>query len=343
MWLRSDNAAGVDPEILATLHACNDGDAQPYGNDDFSRQLDDRFSSFFRTTVKAFAVSSGTAANALALASIAGPFDFVLCHQNAHAFLTECGATEFFSGGARFLPVSGSDGRIDEKAMAALLVGMDVSRGNSYQPKALTVTQLTEAGTAYRLETLQSIGAIARRFELRLHMDGARLANALAFLEVQPDAMTWRAGVDVLSFGATKNGTMYADAVVFFDPILADHFKQRLKRSGHDLSKTRFLAVQLLRYLERDLWLRNARHANAVARELAELLKQVSGAEILHPVEGNIVFVALPDSAVRALDATGIRLRSKGRLPNGHEWFRLVPSYRTNPADLRAIGNALGL
>lgn len=343
MWLRSDNAAGTDPEILAAMQACNEGVAMPYGDDDLSRQLDARFSAVFGKPVKAFAVSSGTAANALALASVAGPFDLVVCHRDAHAFGSECGATEFFSGGARFIPVPGPNGRIDANAAAALLHGMDLHRGNSYRPAALTVTQLSEAGTAYRPESLQALGATGRRHGLRMHMDGARFANALAFLDARPDELTWRAGVDVLSFGATKNGTMYADAVVFFDPALAEHFKRRLKRSGHELSKARFLAAQLLRYLEGDLWLRNARHANAVARQLAALLARVKGAEILHPVEGNIVFAALPDEAVHALAAAGIRLRSKGRLPDGRESFRLVPSFRTDPAEVRAIAAPLGL
>lgn len=342
MWLRSDNSAGVDPDILEFMRANNEGDAQPYGDDDLSKSLDERFSAFFGTPVRVFPVASGTAANALSLSAIAGPFDLIFCHDDAHAFMTECGATEFFTGGARFHPVHGADGRIDAKAVGSAVRGIDVSRGNSYRPGALTVTQLTEAGTAYRLEAIQALGALAKETGLRFHMDGARLPNALAFLGLAPDQMTWRAGVDVLSFGATKNGTLSADAVIFFDPALAAGFKRRIKRAGHDLSKSRFLAAQLLRYIEGGLWLRNARHANARAAELAAILQKVPGAKLLYPVEGNILFMSLPDRAVRTLEKAGIRLRSKGRTPEGDEWFRIVPSYRTAPAEVRAFGAALG-
>lgn len=343
MWLRSDNAAGTDPRILAALQDCNQDVAAPYGDDELSARLDARFSELFERQVKVFAVPSGTAANALALASIAGPFDLVACHVNGHPYTSECGATEFFSGGARFLPLAGAHGRIDVDGAARTLGGIDNSRANSHRPAAITVTQLTEAGTAYRPDAVRALGTLAKQHGFFMHMDGARFANAIAFLDARPADITWRAGVDVLSFGATKNGTMYADAVVFFDPALAVDFKRRLKRSGHDLSKTRFLAAQLLRYLEGDLWLANARHANAVAQELAQLLGRVSGAAILHPVEGNIVFVALPDAAVGALGRAGTVMRSKGRLADGREWFRLAPSFRTDMSEVRAIAAPLGL
>jgi len=343
MWLRSDNAAGVSIEILDALADCNAGVAAPYGDDDLSRNLDARLSAVFEKPVVAYMVPSGTAANALALASIAGPFDMIACHQDAHAFGSECGATDMFSGGARFKPVPGIHGRIDVAAATSMLADMKGARDNTYRPGALTVTQLSEAGTLYRPDELAALGALARKHGLRMHMDGARFANAVAALATHPADISWRAGVDVLSFGATKNGTMYTDAVIFFDPAPAEHFKRRLKRSGHDLSKTRFMAAQLLRYLEDDLWLRNARHANAVARELGELLARVPGAEILHPVEGNIVFAALPDRSVQALAGAGIVLRSKGRLADGREWFRLVPSFRTDPQEVRALAVPLGL
>ena len=343
MWLRSDNAAGVSDEIIAALVSCNAGVAAPYGDDALSRQLDARLSAVFEKPVVTYMVPSGTAANALALSSIAGPFDMIVCHQDAHAFGSECGATDMFSGGARFKPVPGTHGRIDAAAAADMLASVGGARDNTYRPAALTVTQLTEAGTLYRPAELAALGALASEHGLRMHMDGARFANALAALALHPADITWRVGVDVLSFGATKNGAMYADAVVFFDPALAEHFKRRLKRSGHDLSKTRFMAAQLLRYLEDDLWLRNARHANAVARELGELLARVPGADVLHPVEGNIVFAALPDLSVRALAAAGIQFRSRGRLADGREWFRLVPSFRTDPQEVRALRQPLGL
>ena len=342
MWLSSDNTGGVSDEILAAMAASNAGVAASYGDDELSGQVNARLSALFETAVTAFMVPSGTAANALALSAIAGPFDMIVCHQDAHAFGNECGATDMFSGGARFKPVPGAHGRIDAAAAADMLAGMAGPRDNTYRLGALTVTQLTEAGTLYQPADLAVLGALASKHGLRMHMDGARFANAVAALAVHPADITWRAGVDVLSFGATKNGAMYADAVVFFDPALAAGFKRRLKRSGHDLSKTRFMAAQLLRYLEDDLWLRNARHANAVARKLGELMAKVPGADLLHPVEGNIVFVALPDPCVKALAAAGITLRSRGRLADRREWFRIVPSFATDPEEVRAFASALG-
>lgn len=342
-WWRSDNIAGVDPRILEAVVACNVGTAPAFGEDDWSRSLDAAFSDVFENPVRAFAVASGTAANALAIASIAGPFDRILCHPDSHAFQEECGASEFYSGGARFLPVSGGlDGKLAPDPVATAIERNEDARGNSYRLAAMTVTQLSEAGTAYRPEELRRLGAIARDHGLRIHMDGARFANAVAAVGATPADLTWRANVDVMSFGGTKNGTLHADAIVFFDLAAAEHFKRRLKRAGHDLSKSRFLAVQLLRYLQDSLWLDNARRANATAAEMARILGRVPDATILHPVQGNVIFVAFPDSAVGSLLGAGFRLRSKGRLPDGRATFRLVPSYASEPGELSAFAAALG-
>ncbi len=358
LWIRSDNAAGVSPQILEAIQACNQGVATSYGEDELSEQLDARFGQFFGAPVKVFAVASGTAANALALASLAGPGELILCHENAHVFTSECDATSQFSGGARFQTVPGADGRIDLASLSLSLEsslesspessresGVLRNRSNpgSVRPVALTITQLTEAGSAYTADDLAAIGKLARNHGLRLHMDGARLANALAFLNLTAADITHKIGIDVLSFGATKNGAMYADAVVFFNPELATDFKTRMRRAGHDISKTRFMAAQLLAYLENNLWLHNARHANAIARELVLLLQQVPGAQVLHPVEGNIVFVALSADVVTKLAADGIHLRSWGHLDDGREWFRLVPSFRTERSELEKFAAALAI
>lgn len=334
MWLRSDNVAGVDPAVLQAMVACNEGVAPAYGDDPWSARLDTVFGALFEHDVRVFPVVSGTAANALSLASLAGPLGLVGCHDDAHPLRSEAGATGFFSGGAGFLTVGGAHGRMAPDALAAVL---DAAAGGSHgalMPAAVTVTQLTEAGTAYDAATLRAIGDVVRARGLSLHMDGARFANAAAATLATPAELTWRAGVDVLSFGGTKNGTMYTDAVVFFDPAKAHLFEQRLKRGGMSLSKARFMAAQLLAYVESGRWLANAAHANAVARDVASAVTGTPGGEVLHPVEGNIVFAALPDAALASLKSAGIELRPKARLADGRRTFRLVASFATPAAEV---------
>jgi threonine aldolase len=334
-WLRSDSIAGVPQEILDALQACNGGVALPYGEDTLSRRLDERFSAVFGAPVRVFPVTSGTAANALALASLAGAFDLIACHADAHSFASETGATELLSGGARFLHLPGTHGRIDPFAAATRID--DALRGGdkAYRLAALTVTQLTEAGTAYRPQALRALGELARGHGLRLHVDGARFANAVAALDVDPAELSWRAGAHALSFGATKNGTMCADAVVFFDADLVGDVPRRRKRTGQDLSKTRFLAAQLLAYLENDLWLRNARHANAMARRLADAVEASADLALLHPVEGNMLFVATTQDRLESLARAGLPLRVRSSLPDGRRVCRLVTSFATTHEEVR--------
>lgn len=338
--LRSDNVAGASPEIMAAIAEANVGEAIPYGDDPLSAALPEQFSALFGTEVMVQPVVSGTAANALAIACIAAPHALVYCHEDAHCLHNEGGSVEFFSPGCRLQPVGGSQGKIDPDALLEALRHPNATRGDLFQPTGLTLTQLTEAGTAYSVGELARLCGIAKRFGLRVHLDGARLANAAASLQCELADMTWRAGIDVLSFGGTKNGTLCADAVVVFDPALAANFKRRLKRAGHDLSKTRFLAAQLLRYLRDDLWLRNARHANAAAREAADILLTLPGAELLHAVDGNMIFVALPLSEIERLSARGALLRPAGRTADGKQVCRLVTSFQTGGAfmqELRAL------
>lgn len=341
MWLRSDNGAGVDAAIFNAMAACNEGVAQPYGDDALSLQLDECFSKLFATEASVFAVPSGTAANALALASIAGPLEIIACHEDAHPFRSESGATTFFTGGAQFMPVPGAHGRVAAGAIAAALDALPADGHGAMKPGAITLTQLTEAGTAYSPEQLREVGDLARARGLLFHMDGARFANAAAGLGCAPADITWRAGVDVMSFGGTKNGTMCADAVIFFDRERARNFRQRLKRAGHALSKTRFMAAQLLNYIEAGRWLANARHANAMARQIATLVGALPSGAVMHPVEGNIVFAALASDHVDRLGTAGFTLRSKGRLADGREVFRLVTSFQTEPAEVARFGAAL--
>ena len=343
MLLRSDNVAGIAPEVVSALVDANAGEMEPYGDDPLSAALPAQFSDLFGADALAVPVVSGTAANALAIASIAGPHALIFCHNDAHCLLSECGSVEFFSPGTRLHPIAGQHGKIDPAALLKAIEKLDLKRGNSFIPMGLTLTQLTEAGTAYSMDELARLAEIARQFGLRIHMDGARLANATAFLKCDLAEITWRAGVDVVSFGGTKNGTMCADGVVFFNKSLAQDFKRRLKRSGHDLSKARFMAAQLSRYIQDGLWLRNAELANAAARELAEIFLRVPGAELLHPVEGNIIFLALPEAEVERLSARGVVLRSKDITADGKRTFRLVASFQTGRDFIQKVNRLIAI
>jgi threonine aldolase len=341
MWLRSDNIAGVDPAVLQAIVDCNQGIAPAYGDDELSARLDAEFGALFDHEVRVFPVVSGTAANALSLASLAGPLGLVACHDDAHPLRSEAGATGFFSGGAGFLPVRGAHGRMSADTLATVLDGSAGASHGALTPAAVTVTQLTEAGTVYDPGTLRAIGGVAHERGLSLHMDGARFANAVAALDAAPADLTWRAGVDVMSFGGTKNGTMYSDAVVFFDAAKAHLFEQRLKRGGHSLSKSRFMAAQLLAYIGSGRWLANAAYANAAAHDVASAVTGTPGGEVLHPVHGNIIFAALPEAALGRLKAAGIELRPKGRLADGRRTFRLVTSFATPPAEVEHFRTVL--
>jgi len=301
----SDNTAGVSPEIMEALAAANTGAAMPYGNDDWTRRLETRLADLFEHEVAAFPVATGTAANALALATVAPPFGAIYCHRNAHIEEDECGAPELMTGGAKLATLPGDHGRIDAAALAAALDGAGTGVVHHVQPAAVSLTQATEAGTVYRPDEIAAIAEVAHGHSLTLHMDGARFANAMVRLACSPAEATWRAGVDVLCLGATKNGAMAAEVVMFFDPALAQTFGFRRKRAGHLFSKMRFVSAQLHAWLADDLWLRNAAHANRLATRLAEGLEPLPGAALLHPVEANEVFVTLPAPVLDALRADG--------------------------------------
>jgi len=325
MDFRSDNVAGASPEILAALAAANGGTAAAYGADEITARLEARFRELFEHEVAVFPVATGTAANALALATLTPPWGVIYCHEEAHAAIDECGAPEFFSGGGKIVTLPGADGKITPDAVAARLT----ERGfvHHAQPAAITISQTTEAGTLYRPPDLAALGDFAHRHGMALHVDGARFGNAVAALGCAPADITWRAGVDALSFGATKNGALAAEAVVFFDPDKARELGYRRKRAGHLFSKMRFLSAQLEAYLADGLWLRNARHANRMAARLGSGLVRQKAARLRHPVEANEVFVELPERVIRALDAQGFRFYRWG----GAEatCLRLVASFAT--------------
>ncbi len=309
---RSDNVATVSPEIMRALVEANSGTDASYGADALSDRLDQCFSTLFETSVRVFPVATGTAANALALSSCTRPYGGIYCHVDAHIHTSEGGATEAFTGGAKLIPLAGTGFRLDAESLEAALASAELGRRHKPQPDAISITQATEAGTVYRLDELRRIAEIARRHDVTLHMDGARFANALATLDCTPADMTWRAGVGILSFGATKNGCMSTEAIVVFNPDLAEDLSYRLRRAGQTWSKMRFAAVQLLAYVENDLYLRSARHANRLASHLGAGLARLPGVQLMAPVEANIVHATLPPATIAALSANHVLFFDRG-------------------------------
>ncbi len=297
----SDNVAGVAPEIMAALVAANQEAAMPYGNDQYSQRLDAKFSELFETDVVVFPVATGTAANALALSVLVPPFGAIYCHAQSHINLDECGAPEFYTGGAKLVTLPGADGKIGATDLAAVLARAGAGVVHHVQPAAVSISQVSEAGTVYTPAEISQIAEVTHRHGLHLHLDGARFANAIVSLGCTPAEIAWRSGVDVLSFGATKNGAMAAEAVVFFNKQLAQTFSYRRKRSGHLFSKMRFLSVQLEAYIADGLWLKNAECANQMARKLAEGLKKLPFVRFCYPVEANEIFIELPKQASQGL------------------------------------------
>lgn len=332
----SDNMAGSSPAILEAIAGASEGLAPPYGRDPLTTRVEARFRDLFETDLAVFLVPTGTAANALSLAALTPPYGAIVCHASAHVAQDECNAPEFFTGGAKLVPFPGAHGKIHAAELDAMLRERVAGHRAPHFPPtaALSLTQSTESGTVYGIHELGEIAAVAKSHGLAIHMDGARFANAIASLGCSPAAVTWRSGVDILSFGATKNGALAAEAVIAFDTGMAAALSYRRKRGGHLFSKMRFLAAQFDAYLGDDLWLRNARHANAMAARLAAGLALIDGVEIAFPVEANAVFADLPSALAERLAGQGFgfyRWGSDGRL------CRFVTSFATAPTDVDAL------
>ena len=335
MRFYSDNTATACPEILAAISEANQGLAVAYGDDQWTQRLDAVLGGFFGAEVRAFAVATGTAANSLSLATLCPPYGGIYGHEQAHIATDECGAPGFFTGGAQLALVRGEHGKLLPGPFAAALSARAVDV-HSVQPAALSLTQATELGTVYRREEIAELCRLAHGRGLKVHMDGARFANALAFLDCHPADITWRAGVDVLSFGATKNGALAAEAVVFFDSDLVRDFELRRKRAGHLLSKSRYVAAQLLAYVESAVWKRNAQRTNRLAQDIG----RAAGASLLHPVEANEVFVKLGVQRRQGLRAAGFEFYDWGAESAGEA--RFVVSWDQPEADVPALCAALG-
>jgi threonine aldolase len=336
----SDNAYGAAPEILAALARANDGTDSSYGDDKISKRVTEKLSALFERQVAVFPVATGTAANSLTLATLTPHYGAILCHEGAHIYADECGAPAFFSGGAQLVPLAGPNGKLTPEILRTALKNFHRGDVHQVQPLTISITQATERGTVYSPGEVQAIGAFAKAQKMVLHMDGARFANAIAHLGCKPADVTWRAGVDAMSFGLTKNGAIAAEAVVFFDPARAADFEFRRKRGGHLFSKMRFVSAQIEAMLEGDLWLRLARQANATAQLLAKGLAELPGFSIENPVEANEVFCRLPSKqAASALQATGAKFYIWPPVSDS-PLIRLVCSFATAEKDVDAFVTA---
>jgi len=334
MYFFSDNTSTANPEIMDAILEVNRGVAAAYSEDRWSKRLDRVVGEYFDAEVRVFAVATGTAANALALATVTPPYGAIFAHEEAHVMRDECSAPEFFSGGARLITIAGPDGKLTVDGFVRALE-WNPPTVHTVQPAALTLTQASEWGTVYGTAEIAALADIAHRRRMAVHMDGARLANAVVTLGCHPSATTWRAGVDVLSFGATKNGALGAEAVVFFDLKRVEDFELRRKRAGHLLSKSRYAAAQFLAYVESGLWRRNALRTN----ELALRIGAAAAKRLLAPVQANEVFVALGEEGKRELRAAGFEFYDWGA--ERSDAARFVVSWDQPEEDVVALCTAL--
>jgi threonine aldolase len=338
--LRSDNAAGVAPEILAAVQAANTGSALAYGGDDLTAHLHEVVREVFEhPTARVFPVTSGTAANSLSISAATPPWGAVLCHPTAHIVTSEGGATSLFGGGAVMQGVGGDHALIDPALLRAHLDAVRWGDPHESQPSVLALTMPSDLGTVYRPGQVAELTAIARDRGLKVHLDGARLANAVAALGCSPADATWRAGVDVLSLGATKNGALSAEAIVVFDDAVAEQLVYRTKRSGHVTSKMRFQSAQVSAYLTDGLWLRLAAHANQRMAELVAGLAELAerGVRLQERVDVNMAFVDLPASAIDAAEEAGLLFYRMGGTT-----VRLVTSWQTTPEEMSRAAEVFG-
>ena len=334
----SDNTAAICPEAWKALEQANAHYAPSYGEDEWTARVCERIRQLFEVDCDVYFVFTGTGANALGLAQVCQSFHGVICHERAHIQTDECGATEFYTRGAKLFLTKTKDGKIDLGETEKLIAQQVELHGHIM--RAISIAQATELGTVYTTDEVEAIGAFTRAHRMLLHMDGARFANAVASLGCAPKTITWKAGVDVLSFGGTKNGVGTGELVIFFDKTASRDFQYRVKQSGHLGSKMRFLAAQWLGLLNGDVWLRNARHANEAARQLAQRLRNEAGVRNAFPVESNAVFVQLSDQVVQGLHARGWRFYKIVE----PDIYRLICSWSTTDEEIsRLVGDFVAI
>jgi len=328
----SDNVAGACPEVLDALMKANEGDSAPYGNDDYSKVLQEKFSEIFEKEVIVYPTASGTAANALALSTMTPVFGNIYCHKLAHINTDECGAPEFYTGGAKLIPLTGINGKITPEELEKNISGTGIVHHT--QPSSVSITQVCETGEVYELDEIKKIADVAHKRKLNMHMDGARFANALVALNCTPAEMTWKSGIDVLSFGATKNGCIAAEAIIFFKPELVGNISFLMKRAGHLLSKMRFVSAQLDAYISNDVWLKNAKQANEMGKKLSDGLVKHNSIKLAYPTQANEVFAKFPREMIEHLNSLGYKM-NEDELDG--QAVRLVAAWNTLNSDVESF------
>jgi threonine aldolase len=348
MIFSSDNWAGVHPAISNALSDAAGGFDPAYGSGDWDKRVAARFNQIFEREVAVFFVATGTAANSLALTSVARPGGVIFSSYEAHILTDEAGAPEYLSGGSRVRAIAGPPAKIDPNNLEAAIRSFDGGPVHFGQPNAVSITQATEAGTVYSLAEIDAISAVARKAGIPLHMDGARFANALVALDCSPAEMTWKRGVDMLSFGGTKNGCWCAEAVVFFDPAKTRDFPFFRMRAGQLFSKSRFVAAQFEAYFADDLWLRNARHANTMTAGLAQAFEQSNASHLPFQPQANELFPIIPRATIQQLRDAGARFYDwrpqagyDGKVGDDEVMCRFVTSFATTEADVSNFAKAL--
>lgn len=348
MNFASDNWAGVAEPVARALFEASSGLAAAYGTSDLDKAVEARLSEIFERDVSVFFVGTGTAANALSMALVNKPGGIVFCHEAAHLIADECGAVETMTGGARLFPVQGRHGKMTPASLETAIERYPPNSVHGGQAMAVSITQATEAGTVYSIDEIKALGALAKTHHLPLHMDGARFANALVSLGTSPAEMTWQSGIDLLSFGATKNGCWCGEAVLVFDSTIASQMPYLRKRAAHLFSKTRFITAQLDAYLTDGLWLDLAGKANAQADSLAEIIQNTPRCRLAHSVEANEVFAILPRKLGDQLLAKGATFypwpgeTASQTLTENEQLYRFVTSFATQDSDITSFSELLG-
>ena len=332
----SDNVTPACPEVMEAINQANIGNIESYGHDKWSKVLDNKFSELFEKDVKVFTAVTGTAANSLALSSITPSYGNIYCHKISHINVDECGAPEFFTGGAKLITIDGDDGKFNSDELKKNIRGSGVVHNT--QPASVSITQSCETGVIYKLDEILKINQVAKENGMKIHMDGARFSNAIASLNKSPAEATWKLGIDVLTFGGTKNGCMDAEAIIFFNPSDVNNFQYLQKRSGQLLSKTRFLSSQLDAYITDGLWLRNATHANDMARKLSEKLSKINSFELTYPTESNEIFIKMPKNIQDHLNNEGYSAIPDDMFDGS---VRFVTAWNTNLNDIENLINTI--
>ena len=334
MNFQSDNQSTIFPEIIDYIKSINNESSLAYGADNITKLATKMLKEFFETDLKVLFVSSGTAANAISLSSICPPYGAILCSDNSHINGDECGAPEFFTGGAKLLSINADNAIITKENLIKTINSYGLHGFHEVLPSAISITQATELGTSYTLDQINEISTIAKQNNLKTHMDGARFSNACAFLNCTPAEMSWKNGVDILSLGTTKNGTISCEAIIIFNKDILDDVNRRQKRAGHLWSKNRYIAAQLVKWLEEDRWIKAARKANLQAQKLKSLLQKIKGVSIEHPVEVNMIFAKIPKNIQNFLKKHEVKF---------NPWYgpenltRFVTSWDTKKTELEKL------